>query len=1212
MATETSGKDPVFSWCCTELANTNYSRRCFMSGEYCSKQDLILRERRQLHEKNTINAFVVMSFSSVSDVIYRWKLKSFVEDLKDRLYFNEDKSRLYCFPDIAKLTEAAKKDIAEKYEKSRILADDVVDYFAGENGKTKKVSKINVIRADSSPSTNFVVCNRICQQLQIADLVIVDVSAENANVFYELGMAVALGKMILPICASETYYRMDLPEVIKKLDEDTRRKYEHHIGCFPWRKELFEHFGIRYRNHKKAYTDWIEKLRERDELVADTRCEGEEKETLQDNTAWITQYLPYEEITKEERGFGDRQFAMSPYLAKKEGGLSGFDYVPTIKGRTDKVSIGECIYKKLQTSYNLATGKENTLVLYSMDGFLNEAQAALCIVNYYNAIVRQFREQNCFCGERVGVLLQPIDIPEDPKDGKQLSHYNIGEVIQIGMNQATYKVHMQMVKPDKFLTYDTKYVEKDIESKRENHETIDQFNQWKNSIERQTKGFIRNRCISIYPKSPVYVKRIESDLQTDIFEDISLDSSNYPEPDGKNKEEDKARAEQVGKMARLFYCYYHVMLRTLRYTNEIVVDIGENSLQSFFWLGTAHASDTSAIAVRHIKSEREKRTLSEPTKETRSIFDVSGLWTAVYRTEDAEGFFKQLYQAQAGIEQYSKLILKNRESIEEDELEEFWKPNVTDKDLKPLIDIIEKKGSEEDNTLESYYRNRFWRTLMRCNRLHFYVHEHRRDGGDSPYVEKWNVEAVSLLSNYLSRKNAVSDYRVLPLGEDTSDPQALNVNSICIGNESSNIIEFDENGKKEKTTLPEYFNSMLSKDNHIYIRHPEPKIGKCRSCPADYEKRGATYKQYNVYGSNRTIISQIPDEECFECLMNRPETTSTPGAEICEIREKLVLKKCPDESDCRLINCNRFRFATGKDERGHFHIELAQLVLWRERNENECNDHFRVNISGVAGTATYALASQLVNKGLKKDVVPEATLSNQDAKNNKWSDELWIREHPLSSLQKKVQEEVLNEYEKRLKVELKKNKEGIEELIKDNTGEGDITEEDFNKWKCAYEMYTNRVVTTVRLYLSTVLYRYFLPFITEIDIKRICNGIKMFTSSLRADNTSPFSLKYPKNIYDNFGVVMGEKTVKEAAKAVESVLEKTLTRLCGVEAFYEVDVRDERVPRKDRDGKPDKDDNGKQIYDNVKKIVGITLLNLKKVDVRCLFKDVDGENHPEA
>lgn len=185
--------------CFTSTEDCIQSRRCFMTGEYCSKQTNIQKERKRLHDKYSINAFVVMNFSNMSDVVYKWRLQSFIESLSKYLYIDSKQQKLYCLP-TAKLTQ-------EETEKIK-------------DNRWKQVRKVNVIRSDSNPASNYVICNRVCQQLQIADLVIVDVSVENTNVFYEFGMAVALGKMILPICYSESFYEIRVPKV-KESDEAT-------------------------------------------------------------------------------------------------------------------------------------------------------------------------------------------------------------------------------------------------------------------------------------------------------------------------------------------------------------------------------------------------------------------------------------------------------------------------------------------------------------------------------------------------------------------------------------------------------------------------------------------------------------------------------------------------------------------------------------------------------------------------------------------------------------------------------------------------------------------------------------------------------------------------------------------------------------------------------------------------------------------------------
>ena len=51
-----------------------------------------------------------------------------------------------------------------------------------------------VIRADDVRKTGFVICEKICKQIQLASLVVSEISFDNSNVFYELGLAYALNK----------------------------------------------------------------------------------------------------------------------------------------------------------------------------------------------------------------------------------------------------------------------------------------------------------------------------------------------------------------------------------------------------------------------------------------------------------------------------------------------------------------------------------------------------------------------------------------------------------------------------------------------------------------------------------------------------------------------------------------------------------------------------------------------------------------------------------------------------------------------------------------------------------------------------------------------------------------------------------------------------------------------------------------------------------
>lgn len=205
----------------------------------------VKRHSQALQIMNELQHLGYISYSlDMSDVVYNWRLKPFIERLAEYLEFSND--GIYC-----------KERPGDKVK----LEQDEIRKRLKEKGRVP-VQKINVIRADTNYASNYVVCNRICQQMQIADLIVVDVSSENTNVFYEFGMAVALGKAILPICYSESFFEIQIPDKLKKFEErynkleqkekknhnDEVERLKRHIDCYPWRRNLFEHYGIRYRS----------------------------------------------------------------------------------------------------------------------------------------------------------------------------------------------------------------------------------------------------------------------------------------------------------------------------------------------------------------------------------------------------------------------------------------------------------------------------------------------------------------------------------------------------------------------------------------------------------------------------------------------------------------------------------------------------------------------------------------------------------------------------------------------------------------------------------------------------------------------------------------------------------------------------------------------------------------------------------------------------
>lgn len=1013
-----SNKEPKY--CINSTQHCIYTRRCFVTGELCSKQTNIYKERELLHAKKHINAFVIMNFSEMSDVVYKWKLRSFIESLKNHLYLDNQNHQIAC---VEKTTDIPPSD---------------------SNSKWEKVEKVNVIRADTNTASNYIICSRICQQIQIADLIIVDVSVENTNVFYEFGLAAAFGKLILPICYNESFYEMNIPEKAKELlkeastntsasdytpsdFEKLRKQIEHHIDCYPWRRKLFENYGIRYRRAGSQ-----------------------------------VRYGLFNEVIKSQYGFSDQRYSQFPYDATIKGVGKPKTLASNIEdwiGSDGYQRVGYLIYDRLRASYQTKeSDKEaldsetkyeedadnwNTLVVYTMDGMLNGDQAGLCIINFYKNMTYQIQAEHCFCGDRVAVLSQSNVIPDDPKDtklGKKLL-YGVGDILRIGMNQATHEAHQNRIKTDNYL----------LDDEGEDEDDMIRF----------VKEHIRNRCIPLLPDEPIYVEQYKNGIQQKLF---------HTEVLAKKKDFEHSH----------FFTMFHMMLYTLRYANEIVVDISGNSLQALFWLGVAHGSDIPAITVRHTPTTEELNRLDAPVTATdRRIFDVSGLWTATLNANDVDSFYNQLALTQTGIEQHNRLTLSSIDVYRDkfiDLFYETWKKD-HEKQRASFTEFIENKRIHEGSKLESYYRNRFWRRLLRSNELDLFIARYSGEGLEDRQPRildiAWDVQATSELNKYLSKRTVIGQYTLREINRksitstDTqSNPDAESSvlkgihNFITLGG-SSNPLPFgaDPTGR----SLAEHIQQVPGCENRIrkvYIQtHADNQV----------QFRGFRTKDSDG------VYKQFPTVNCIaaNCQDNRTNKNGLPT----------------DDPDS--------------------HEQLAQMVLWREINEkNRSEIKFWVSLIGVSGPSTLALTSLLIDDKQKKSLFTDAE-EPLDTKDSKWC------RTPLKDLQYHIRKDVLREYDRRLKDKMK--------------GAG---ENDANLQK--------ELSRTTRAHLSTILYRYFFPFLSLSDEKRIINSMHTFLSAMYAADGKTFTTI---------------KGIPNVITIVENALLETIESLRGVDVLYTVKVR---------------------------------------------------------
>jgi len=135
-------------------------RRCFMNGRQC----IFCGQASLVEERGFGGVFVIMPFRPAFDTFYEWSLKPYI---KEGLGLDE-----------------------------------------------KQADQIS--RADAFAEVGSIMCKKICLRIQEAELIVADLSTDNPNVLYELGMAVGLNKPLLLI-ADETCAKKRAPDFWQSL-----------------------------------------------------------------------------------------------------------------------------------------------------------------------------------------------------------------------------------------------------------------------------------------------------------------------------------------------------------------------------------------------------------------------------------------------------------------------------------------------------------------------------------------------------------------------------------------------------------------------------------------------------------------------------------------------------------------------------------------------------------------------------------------------------------------------------------------------------------------------------------------------------------------------------------------------------------------------------------------------------------------------------------
>lgn len=356
--------------------------RCFITGEFCPHRKKIIQRKIKHHAQNEVTIFMVMDYSDISDAIYEWLMEDLLKNDDIRFKFDS--------PVNGAESRSEEGTNPETFFKNEPLEEDDPHLYS-ENGRRRKIFKkygvyIELLRADDYSSSSHVICESVCAKIQESDLVIVDVSRTNPNVFYELGLAVALNKQILPICYQDSYYSLREKKPDENDSNDDKDIYE-----FPWKEKLYKSFSI------NSFED-------------DGR---------------------YKEYRDDDRIYGHGHYKRTP-----KGDITMGKHV--INLLNDAVKN----WRSDNRRRNDVDGEKflDDLMLYTLNGF-NQTNTNKYIQAYREVVVNKVWKAMRSSGDRICLFYsdKKIEEPEKSSDEKGLK-YSFGDICGLAINQVTYEL----------------------------------------------------------------------------------------------------------------------------------------------------------------------------------------------------------------------------------------------------------------------------------------------------------------------------------------------------------------------------------------------------------------------------------------------------------------------------------------------------------------------------------------------------------------------------------------------------------------------------------------------------------------------------------------------------------------------------------------------------------------------------------------------------
>lgn len=786
--------------------------KCFVTGQSCTHQSQIQRVRNENHKNHIVSVFVVMSFTGLNFFmydIYRHELERLIKEH-------------YWFDDSGDSTVL--KNTGTKTEQ----------YF--------KVKSVLFTRADLEVSTGHVICNRVCDPIQQADLIVIDVSHPNPNVFYELGLAMSMGKHVLPICFTKKYYH-------KEYDPNGKNQNDKNIECFPWAKELYQYFSLYCYavSSPKKYPPF---------------AESKEREKY-------TQYC-----------FAD---------PSNHFDVAAIMYTLLSEGVEHNQKDTPC--------------PNDTLMLYSEKGFENPSQFPTVIQNT-DKLVKAISNPELFHGDRIMIFAQDDKLYEQDKDmpTRNPIGYNVADITKYGINKVLMELSKKIVYWDsavqdqaqdnaslyspphspafiaygksplfmerirqcahhelKFFAHNIVFPDNSNDTNNTGNENVNIPNQNTNNQDNSNVNNKTNKVNDVTTTSSAntsYVK--ESYHSSDPMIDLISSSYFY----GKNAK------ETIPEFNTPAYTYLNVMISYMRYIKQILIDTHANDIISYFWLGVCHAAGVDTVRIERNyteadqKLEESKKTFDVSAnheiqyfKSIRSVFDVAGLWCAYVNAKNIEGFIDQLYQVEKGIYQHHHAYTKHSSEHTEE--------------------IVAQR--------ERYYRHIFWQDMCQDS-IEFCVGGTRdyqdSSKNNSPKNIRWNVGAWDEMVASLLTKQMMHYQKSTPFKVTIAPP-----------NSETSSIETDSNSSPSTCTIyigDDHINTKCTNfikkklRRNSYITHDTDNRNANPTTDTDNPPSCTSFISRSLCTKGKHLTWKQPSETCCTCKNTKTCEKLTHKDGICK------------------------------------------------------------------------------------------------------------------------------------------------------------------------------------------------------------------------------------------------------------------------------------------------------------------------------------------